>query len=760
LATYGSSRRTYARFDSFQVDLSSSELFRSGVRVPIQEQPLQVLRLLLESEGRVVTREQLRMALWPEDTFVDFEHGVNTAVKKLRQALEDSADRPKFVETLPKIGYRFLIPVEWQADAFHRHVTAGVVAIAPPRPTLVPSPAIREQRWRPKTAILTLGLLAAAIVLSFSLSRTWWSGWLRLGGSRRPAPTPVLNQRRLTANPEDAPLTGGVISPDGKYLAYTDANGFYLRQIDGGETHPVPLPNGFEVLPESWFPDSAHLVVSYFGYQKSSPSTAIHGAGPPSLWKISVLGGTPRKLADEGSSARVSPDGSKIAYLAGMWDNEQIWVMESDGSASRKIVDGGQETFGPVAWEPNAKRFASVRSTHTGKQIEVFDVASGHNDVILSEPRLGDELAWMSPPRLIYSLQEVEPNQSDANLWSVLVDPESARPAGPPARITNDRALTAGMSLAADGKRLALRRTTFQPDVYVTEVANKRLNQPRRFTLDERIDWPSSWTADSKSVLFFSDRDGPVHIFKQQIDEMQPELVVGGKDVRWVPRLTPDGLNVLYLANAMPGEPTEKVRLMRVPLSGGPAQFVLGGQGITNYQCARLPSTLCVYGQMQPAAEYYRFFTFDPDGTKSSEITAAKLTKEDADGPNAWGLSPDGKYLVTSRSQNPYKYKVPAIRIFDIANSTERFIPVSAAGLIMGTDWAADSKSIWVSAYMGRGAWGSRSGVMKVDLTGKVSVLYEGLNLGLWLAIPSPDGRRLALLEHTQNSNMWLLENF
>jgi DNA-binding winged helix-turn-helix (wHTH) protein len=108
LATYDSLRRACARFDSFRVDLSSLELFRTGVRVPIQEQPLQVLRLLLEAEGKVVTREQLQGALWPGDTFVDFEHGVNTAVKKLRQALEDKAECPKFVETLPKIGYRFI----------------------------------------------------------------------------------------------------------------------------------------------------------------------------------------------------------------------------------------------------------------------------------------------------------------------------------------------------------------------------------------------------------------------------------------------------------------------------------------------------------------------------------------------------------------------------------------------------------------------------------------------------------------------------
>ena len=99
-----------ARFDQFQVDLRSGVLQRSGVRVPVQGQPLQVLRLLLEAGGKVVTREELRKVLWPEDTFVDFELGVNTAVKKLRQALADPAEQPKFIETLPRIGYRFLVP--------------------------------------------------------------------------------------------------------------------------------------------------------------------------------------------------------------------------------------------------------------------------------------------------------------------------------------------------------------------------------------------------------------------------------------------------------------------------------------------------------------------------------------------------------------------------------------------------------------------------------------------------------------------------
>jgi TolB-like protein/Tfp pilus assembly protein PilF len=100
------------RFGIFDLDLQAGELRRSGVKVKLQEQPFRILAILLERPGEVITREQLRQRLWPPDTFVDFEHSINIAVKRLREALRDSADNPRFVETLPRRGYRFIAPVE------------------------------------------------------------------------------------------------------------------------------------------------------------------------------------------------------------------------------------------------------------------------------------------------------------------------------------------------------------------------------------------------------------------------------------------------------------------------------------------------------------------------------------------------------------------------------------------------------------------------------------------------------------------------
>lgn len=100
------------QFDEFAVDLRAQELYRKGKRIKLQIQPFQVLALLLEQPGEVVTREELQKRLWPADTFVDFDHSLNTAVKKLRQALGDDIKKPRYVETLPKRGYRFLVTVK------------------------------------------------------------------------------------------------------------------------------------------------------------------------------------------------------------------------------------------------------------------------------------------------------------------------------------------------------------------------------------------------------------------------------------------------------------------------------------------------------------------------------------------------------------------------------------------------------------------------------------------------------------------------
>src|ERR1700745_2161091 len=125
-------RHEILRFGVFEVDLRSGELRKQGARIKLQEQPFQVLTVLLQRPGDVVTREELRSQNWPADTFVDFDNSLNTSINKVREALGDSADNPRFVETLPRRGYRFIAPVTG-VDGIARGTAANVSAASATR---------------------------------------------------------------------------------------------------------------------------------------------------------------------------------------------------------------------------------------------------------------------------------------------------------------------------------------------------------------------------------------------------------------------------------------------------------------------------------------------------------------------------------------------------------------------------------------------------------------------------------------------------
>ena len=118
-------------------------------------------------------------------------------------------------------------------------------------------------------------------------------------------------------------------------------------------------------------------------------------------------------------------------------------------------------------------------------------------------------------------------------------------------------------------------------------------------------------------------------------------------------------------------------------------------------------------------------------------------------------LWPGGEHV---RAQTPDE--APVLRIFNLAENTEQYVPLPDIKLLMGMDWAPDGKSMWAGGYMGRSGGGARSGLLNVSLNGSIKVALRGLNPGVLWAIPSPAGRRLALLGNTDSSNMWLLENF
>src|SRR5437016_14292617 len=157
-----------ARFGIFEVDLQARELRKAGLKIRLHYQPFQVLIALIERPGEVVTREELRKRIWPGGTFVDFDSGLNTAVNRLREALGDSAENPRFVETLSRRGYRFLAPVEDRANK----EAAGIEENSPGAVERAEQPALaRRSRWRwqllPWALVVTLSLAVVFLATAY-----------------------------------------------------------------------------------------------------------------------------------------------------------------------------------------------------------------------------------------------------------------------------------------------------------------------------------------------------------------------------------------------------------------------------------------------------------------------------------------------------------------------------------------------------------------------------------------------------------------
>jgi len=231
------------RFGLFEADLQTGELRKNGVKVPLQGQPFQVCAILLSRSGELVSREELRQQVWPEDTFVDFDHGLNIAITKIRVALGDRADTPRFVETLPRRGYRFIGPVD-KSDS---------PTTAPPPPPKPLKGLTTKARWISGVALSLAVLVAIGI-------------W-RLGGNRADAGLPPLEVVPIAALPgfESDPA----FSPDGNQVAFAfgakDRNGIYTVMVDGDKALRL-TSNAGDAFP-TWSPDGRRIAFYRFSVQ-------------------------------------------------------------------------------------------------------------------------------------------------------------------------------------------------------------------------------------------------------------------------------------------------------------------------------------------------------------------------------------------------------------------------------------------------------------------------------------------------------------
>jgi Tol biopolymer transport system component/DNA-binding winged helix-turn-helix (wHTH) protein len=700
-----------ARFGVFEADLQTGELRKKGIRVPLQDQPFQVFAILLENSGKLVTREELRRRVWPEDTFVDFDHALNTAITKIRLALGDEADNPRFVETLPRRGYRFIAPVD----------KLGARAPASGSPAI--ETALEEGRHEPS---FFRPWMALAFFSAAAIAVLGWVLW------RHPSRQMEVIERKLTANSLENGVKSAAVSADGKFLAYTDNTGLYLKEIRTGETHRVPLPQNFSAGLSDWFSDGSHLLVS----QEEQP-------GKLSLWSVSVFGGTPRQLTSNGAGGSVSPDGAYIAFKSHGYGQEE-WVMRSDGTDAVKVASDKSSWVGQPTWSPDGNRIAYIRATETYNArvaaVEINEWRNGSAQTFFSDNRLGPSLYWLADGRLVYVVGD-DIDHHGASIWTVPVPP-TGKPGESPKRVTRGVGWIWQLHASHDGKVLTFLRENSVSSAYLAALAPEgtKLLEHRRLTLDENENDPFAWTPDGKAVLFNSDRNGTSAIFRQFTDQPLAERLTTSSEQLKQPRVTPDGSEILYIST--PKSASLETSLLAMPIGGGAPRLVLKDVGIWNVQCANLPVNFCMYSVAKGEAS--ETFRFDVKSGKSS-------APSQVDPSCNWSLSPDGsqRAIVCPSLKE-------TIRFRSALTGKTRDVHVAGQNELGSVVWSADGKSLLVAGRTSKG----ESALLRVTLDGKASVLLRSTTTEILGAIPSPDGRSLAIAEKSVYNNVWQIENF
>lgn len=406
------------RFGLFEADCESGELRKSGTRIRLQAQPFRVLLCLLERPGEVVAREEIQQRLWGNDTIVDFDHSLGTAINKLRESLGDSAENPRFIETLARRGYRFLAPVtvvgagapeEDKPSLVTEVASAGLAAADQPelRAAAVvarPASAKRPRIWLWIIAVTAgLGALAAAFVA---------------GVDERPAYTAPPRITQVT-------FSGRVGPGDPQFESFagtaTDGSRIYFSQIENGramlaqaliadgETSTLPLPD--ELAAPSLgdiSPDGSRLLLR--NHLATAPEQA--------LWVVSTIGGTARRIPGIlAQDATWMPDGQRILYASG----NDLYIARDNGSESHKLATLPGRAFW-MRWSPDGTRLRLTllnSETHTSALWEVTSDGSGAHVLLQSWNRLPAAEccgSWTDDGRY-YVFESARSGES--NIWAI-----------------------------------------------------------------------------------------------------------------------------------------------------------------------------------------------------------------------------------------------------------------------------------------------------------------------------------------------------
>jgi len=591
------------RFGVFELEGRSGELRRNGVKLKLQDQPYQVLLKLLEHAGQIVGREELRSALWSDDTFVDFETGLNTTIRRLRETLGDSAENPTYIETVPKRGYRFIAPVKKQDSASLSAPAAGVA-----------ERAVSESS-RSRIGIgarLALVFILTGLLAGFSLKHFAAADLPR---------EKVLDFVQLTS---DGQAKVGPLLSDGSRIYFSEVlpSGQILAQVPvrGGETSPIPtsIPNP---LPVDISPDGTELLVI-----AGKDRMAKEEERGIELWIVPVAGGSARPVGSvRARSAIWSPDGTSILYS----DGHDIYKVDKDGSGQRKFltVSGYPSS---LRWSPDGRR---LRFTMTSQVMNIstslWEVSAQGKNLHEVLPQIRNSFVccgvWTSQGQ-DFLFQSLSAGRTD--LWEIREERNFLRPAASPVRLT---AGPMDFSQPAAGRTpnvvfavgslpraelVKYRSQTQEFEPYLSGISAEGVDSSR----DGH--WVS-YTSFPESTLWRSNSDGG-----ERLQLTFPPMRA------FMPHLSPDGKQIAFIGTVDREHWTNYV----ISVNGGVArQLVPGDEQFADPTWMPDGKTI-VYGPWSGGVAH-GLYTLDLSTNKISAIPGSE---------ELWSprVSPDGRYIA------------------------------------------------------------------------------------------------------------------
>ena len=587
------------RFGVFELDQRAGELRKAGVRLNLQPQSFQVLSMLVARPGELVTRDELRTQLWPDNTFVDFQHGLNAVINRLRETLGDSAETPRFIETVPRRGYRF------------------VGSVAGARPTeAAPAVMTAEKNRRILLSVAALGLMAIALVwLSVHLKRERESPPLDVvpltsdvGDEESPSFSPDGNQVAYSWNGEgqenydiyvkliDAPkplrLTTDpasdvrpVFSPDGRSIGF-------VRVVQGRWTYVVipAIGGGERVLAE--LPQDVGNPVTTFGYAWSSAwlpdGKAIVLDG---LRLLSVETGEVRDLTDRhgkrvvGWYPAVAPDGKRIAFArpssqavsslfvvdlpsSGQFrdDARAVSVIDGDISGLTWTADSGALVYAGGKLSGSSGLLKAIWRLPATPGAQPQQLPLGENATSPAIARSADRLAFVR-------------TTLDVNIWRTTL-PRGGTLAPKSSRFVSSTRSDWNPQYSPDGRRVAF-ESTRSGESAVWVAAADGANAEKVFSRPGKHAGTPRWSPDSQRIAFDSTAEGNFDIFTIVPGGARPVGLTTDPADDAMPSWSPDG-RWIYFASSRTG----RQEVWKVRPSGGPAEQVTHHGGACVYPSA------------------------------------------------------------------------------------------------------------------------------------------------------------------------------